>query len=181
MTEARKSNSPLVLGFQGRSQLAKRYGLDAEAMLSQPATKIFPRTSEPEAARWIAQTLGDVETERIRQSRSARDSWAALGRGSMNDALERQVEPLVLPSEITGLPNLRGYLKFGNLVTPLIVPYVHRVTRQPAWLPRADSASAGTPRVTVPAVSDQRTSSGRPATPASHEPGVARQNHLTFE
>ena len=42
MTEARKSNSPLVLGFQGRSQLAKRYGLDAEAMLSQPATKDLP-------------------------------------------------------------------------------------------------------------------------------------------
>ena len=58
MTEARKSNSPLVLGFQGRSQLAKRYGLDAEAMLSQPATKIFLRTSEPDAAKWISQTLG---------------------------------------------------------------------------------------------------------------------------
>src|SRR5262249_28368884 len=35
MTEARKSNSPLGLGFQGRSQLAKRDGLDAEAMLSR--------------------------------------------------------------------------------------------------------------------------------------------------
>jgi type IV secretory pathway TraG/TraD family ATPase VirD4 len=58
MTEARKSNSPLVLGFQGRSQLAKRYGLDAEAMRSQPATKIFLRTTEPDAAKWISQTAG---------------------------------------------------------------------------------------------------------------------------
>ena len=44
MTDVRKRNSPLVLGFQGRSQLAKGYGLDAEAMLSQPATKVFLRT-----------------------------------------------------------------------------------------------------------------------------------------
>ena len=47
VTENRKSNNPVVLGFQGRSQLETRYGHEAEAMLSQPATKIFLRTSEP--------------------------------------------------------------------------------------------------------------------------------------
>ena len=36
----RKSNNP---AFQGRSQLEERYGHEAEAMLSQPATKIFLR------------------------------------------------------------------------------------------------------------------------------------------
>jgi len=51
ITENRKSNNPVVLGFQGRSQLETRYGHDAEAMLSQPATKIFLRTSEPHAAK----------------------------------------------------------------------------------------------------------------------------------
>lgn len=43
---AKKSQNPVVLGFQGRSQMEARYGEDAEAMLSQPATKIFLRTSE---------------------------------------------------------------------------------------------------------------------------------------
>jgi hypothetical protein len=42
------------MGFQGRSQLEKRYGQDAETMLSQPATKIFFKTSEPRAAKWIS-------------------------------------------------------------------------------------------------------------------------------
>ena len=147
MTEARKSNSPLVLGFQGRSQLAKRYGLDAEAMLSQPATKIFFRTSEPEAARWISQTLGDIETERLRQSRSVGDGWASTSRHSTSYGLERQVEPLVLPSEISGLPNLRGYLKLGNAVTRLSVPFIDLPTRHPALIARPDAASAGTPRL----------------------------------
>ena len=63
ITENRKSNNPVVLSFQGRSQLETRYGHDAEAMLSQPATKIFLRTSEPHAAKWIADTIGEIEIE----------------------------------------------------------------------------------------------------------------------
>ena len=59
ITENRKSNNPVVLGFQGRSQLETRYGHEAEAMLSQPATKIFLRTSELHAAEWISRTIGD--------------------------------------------------------------------------------------------------------------------------
>jgi type IV secretory pathway TraG/TraD family ATPase VirD4 len=70
VTENRKSNNPVVLGFQGRSQLETRYGHDAEAMLSQPATKIFLRTSEPHAAKWISDTIGEIEIERMRESRS---------------------------------------------------------------------------------------------------------------
>jgi Type IV secretion-system coupling protein DNA-binding domain len=51
ITENRKSQNPVILGFQGRSQMEARYGDDAEAMLSQPATKIFLRTTEPRAAK----------------------------------------------------------------------------------------------------------------------------------
>ena len=154
MTEARKSNSPIVLGFQGRSQLAKRYGPDAEAMLSQPATKVFLRTSEPEAAKWISQTLGDVETERLRQGRSTADGWASTSRHSTTYGLERQTEPLVLPSEISGLPNLHGYVKSGNLVTRLSVPFIQLPPRQPALLSRVDAATAGTPRARPAAAGD---------------------------
>jgi hypothetical protein len=70
VTESRKYGNPVVLGFQGRSQLEKRYGPDAEAMLSQPATKIFFKTSEPRAAKWISETLGEIEVERLKESRS---------------------------------------------------------------------------------------------------------------
>ena len=126
ITENRKSNNPVVLGFQGRSQLETRYGHDAEAMLSQPATKIFLRTSEPRAAKWIADAIGDVEIERLRESRSDGRS------GHQTYGLERQVEPLVMASEISGLPALRGYLKVGNLVVRLSVPFLHRPQIQSA-------------------------------------------------
>jgi len=100
ITENRKSHNPVVLGFQGRSQLETRYGHDAEAMLSQPATKIFLGTTEPHAAKWIADTIGEVEIERQRESRSA-GSWGQR-RDSTSFGLERQVEPLVMASEIMG-------------------------------------------------------------------------------
>jgi hypothetical protein len=130
ITENRKSNNPVVLGFQGRSQLETRYGHDAEAMLSQPATKIFLRTSEPRAAKWIADTIGDVEIERLRESRSD-------GRGGHQTyGLERQVEPLVMGSEISGLPALRGYLKMGNLVVRLNFPFIDLPRIEPAFLER---------------------------------------------
>jgi type IV secretory pathway TraG/TraD family ATPase VirD4 len=130
VTENRKSNNPVVLGFQGRSQLETRYGHDAEAMLSQPATKIFLRTSEPHAAKWISDTIGEVEIERLRESRS-RGKQAQRSYG-----VERQVEPLVMPSEITGLPSLRGYLKLENLVVRLHFPFLDLPARHPAFTER---------------------------------------------
>lgn len=116
ITENRKSQNPVVLGFQGRSQLEVRYGHEAEAMLSQPGTKIFLRTSEPRAAKWISDAIGEIEVERLRESRA--DGYRNRGE-SKSYALERRVEPLVMASEITGLKKLRGYLKSGNLVVRL--------------------------------------------------------------
>ena len=68
ITENRKSQNPVILGFQGRSQMEARYGEDAEAMLSQPATKIFLRTTEPKAAKWVSEAIGEIEIERIRET-----------------------------------------------------------------------------------------------------------------
>src|SRR5262249_50691904 len=65
---ARKPNVRLVLGLQGRAQLETRYGPESEAMLSQPATKVFLRTSEPRAAEWVSKALGEVEFERLKES-----------------------------------------------------------------------------------------------------------------
>src|SRR6185369_14418982 len=103
---------------------------DAEAMLSQPATKIFLRTSEPRAAKWIAEAIGEVEIERLRESRSQGHG------GQQSYGLERQVEPLVMASEISGLPALRGYLKMGNLVVRLSFPFIDLPKRQPVFVER---------------------------------------------
>jgi type IV secretory pathway TraG/TraD family ATPase VirD4 len=95
VTENRKSGNPVVLGFQGRSQLETRYGHEAEAMLSQPATKIFLKTSEARAAEWISKMIGEVEIERLRETRS--DRYRGAGE-SKSYSLDRRVEPLVMAS-----------------------------------------------------------------------------------
>ena len=114
VTENRKYGIPIVLGFQGRSQLEKRYGQDAEAMLSQPATKIFFKTSEPRAAKWISETLGEIEVERLKESRTPK-----LFGAKKTFAMEIATKPLVMASEIAGLEPLNGYIKLGNRVMPV--------------------------------------------------------------
>lgn len=127
ITENRKSQNPVLLGFQGRSQMEARYGQDAEAMLSQPATKIFLRTTEPRAAKWVSETIGEIEIERLRETHFAGS------RAGRNFALDRQTEPLVLPSEISGLDDLCGFLKYGNYVARFSFPYVALEEKWPGF------------------------------------------------
>lgn len=154
ITENRKSNNPVVLGFQGRSQLETRYGHEAEAMLSQPATKIFLRTSECRAAEWISKTIGEVEIERLRESRSS----GQLGRqrNTKSYGLERQVEPLVMASEISGLSDLRGYLKKGNLVVRMNFPFIELPSKHPKYIERPMRKRAEEPPRAVAATAEER-------------------------
>jgi hypothetical protein len=131
VTESRKYGNPVVLGFQGRSQLEKRYGHDAETMLSQPATKIFFKTSEPRAAKWVSETLGEIEVERLKESRSPE-----LIGSRKSFAMEIATKPLVMASEIAGLEPLHGFIKQENKVVPVKFAYVERRSLQPAFIER---------------------------------------------
>lgn len=130
ITENRKSKNPLVLGFQGKAQLEVIYGHIAEVMLSQPATKIFLKTTEPKAAEWVSNAIGKVEIERLRQTHY---DGTRTGR---NFTLDRQVEPLVLDSEISGLPDRHAFLKLGNYAAYFSFAYHDIPTTAPAFLPR---------------------------------------------
>jgi type IV secretory pathway TraG/TraD family ATPase VirD4 len=117
ITEARKSRNPVVLGFQGKAQLEYLYGHLAEVMLSQPATTVWLTTKEPKAGQWVSEFIGKVEVERLRETHF---DGTRAGR---NFALDRQVEPLVLESEISGLADLHAYMKYQNYVTRFSFPY----------------------------------------------------------
>jgi hypothetical protein len=131
LTENRKGKNPLVLGFQGKAQLEFIYGHMAEVMLSQPKTKIFLRITEPKAAEWVSNAIGKVEIERLRETHST-----GLRAGN-NFSVERQIEPLVMDSEISGLPDLHAFLKHGNQVARFSFAYNDIPATQPAFLPRS--------------------------------------------
>ena len=136
LTENRKSGNPVVIGFQGRSQLEVRYGHESESMLSQPATKIFLHTSEPRAAKWISDTIGEVEMERVKETVNTHPLKLTKSRSYHT---ERRTEPLVLPSEISGLERLHAFLKVDNMVVPFGFPYTAPLKSQQGFIPRASS------------------------------------------
>ena len=80
----------MVLGLQGKAQLETLYGHMAEAMLSQPGTKIFLKTSEPNAAEWISDAIGEQEIERFRESRTQRDALGTAGRATRGHTWSRR-------------------------------------------------------------------------------------------
>ncbi|MGI4755283.1 MAG: type IV secretion system DNA-binding domain-containing protein [Janthinobacterium lividum] len=117
ITENRKSKNPLILGFQGKAQLETIYGHYAEVMLSQPATKIFLRTTEPKAAEWVSKAIGNIEVERMRETH------VHGSREGKSLSVDRQTEPLVMDSEIAGLPDKHAFLKLGNHVARFAFTY----------------------------------------------------------
>jgi type IV secretory pathway TraG/TraD family ATPase VirD4 len=143
LTENRKSNNPVVISFQGRSQLEVRYGHEAEAMLSQPATKVFLHTSEPHAAKWISDTIGEVEVERLKVTVN---TGRLLTGTSRSYQAETRTEPLLLPSEIGGLPRMHALMKVDNLVVRFGFPYVEPHKTQPGFIP-CETALQGTAQV----------------------------------
>jgi type IV secretory pathway TraG/TraD family ATPase VirD4 len=132
ITENRKSRNPIVLGFQGKAQLEVIYGHLAEVMLSQPATKIFLKTTEPNAAEWVSRAIGKVEIERMKETHF---DGSRTGR---NFSLDRQTEPLVLDSEISGLENLHAYLKHGNYVARFSFPVLEVPPSKPKFIERLE-------------------------------------------
>jgi hypothetical protein len=102
----------------------------AEVMLSQPATKIFMKTAEPKAAEWISEAIGKVEIERLKETKFDGS------RSGKNFTVDRQIEPLVMGSEISGLDDRHAYLKLGNDVARFDFDYLDLPTPTPGFVPR---------------------------------------------
>jgi hypothetical protein len=132
LTETRKANVVMVLGFQGRAQIIDLYGPLTEALLSQPATKLFFKSSDPDAAGWVSRAIGAVEYLRNRLSRSRQPG------GQDSDSQQREIvrEPLVMDSRIMGLEPLEVYLKHGIYAVHFWLKYIELPSRHPAFIQR---------------------------------------------
>ena len=95
-------------------------------MLSQPTTKFILRTAEPNAAKWASELIGEIEIERVRET------VADGRRQGKSFTLDRQIEPLVMKSEVEGLPDLHAFVKINN--------YVSRFSFPPMSLPKIANA-----------------------------------------
>lgn len=116
LTQNRASDNPIIMGLQNFSMVRKLYGHDqAEAMLSQAYTNFILRSREPSTAEHMSKLIGYREVERITETRRS----SIFGRDGRSYATQIVTEPVVMASEIQGLPNLSGYCSHGNNVVKI--------------------------------------------------------------
>ena len=148
-------------------------------MLSQPATKVFFRTSEPRAAKWISEAIGEIEVERLKESHSM-----GLLRSKKSYAMEIATKPLVMASEVAGLDSHRAYIKQENRVVPVRFRLAKKRKRQPEFIERKREKPAPRKTVELPAPASAQTPAPAQAPPKKpvqaalpliHPPAVKRE------
>ena len=136
-TEGRKYGLKLIQGTQGKAQYEEYYQALAKTMLAAPRLKLFFRCGEPESARWISDTIGDVEIEKPKIGTTA--SVEDKGRDSLNYATITEQKAVISKDQIMSLKDLHGYWKYGDVVVPFRLPLaqIKQVTK--GYIPRVTS------------------------------------------
>ena len=119
-TEGRKYGVKLIQGTQGKPQYEEYYQTLAKTMLAAPRLKLFFRCGEPESARWISDTIGEVEVERPKIGTTA--SVEDKGRDSLNYSTITEHRSVISKEQIMSLPDMHGYWKYGDVVVPFRLP-----------------------------------------------------------
>lgn len=112
LTLGRKHGLAVVAGLQSTAQLDRLYGRESATVLRacfRNLAVLAIAKSDPATADELSRALGEREVLRQEVSRSTGASGQAESQ-SLRHAQER----LVLPSEISGLPNLEGYLALAG-------------------------------------------------------------------
>ena len=113
LAESRKFGGCVVAGIQNIHQLQKIYGhAEAQAIMNLFNTSFIFRTEDPETCRYLSAKLGEQELQDVQENIS-------YGANTMRDGVNlnamRRQRALVLPTEISLLPNLTCYVKYpGN-------------------------------------------------------------------
>jgi hypothetical protein len=133
-TEGRKFGLHLIQGTQNKAQYDARYGQDAATMLSCPRYTILLRCKEPESAKWLSSLIGDEEKEMPRTGVTA--SVSDWGRDSMNYSTQTERRPVISKEEISALPDLAGYWKYGDAVVPFRFDFIRWKRVAQGFIPR---------------------------------------------
>ena len=140
LARARKYGGCGVLGFQSYPQLEATYGIqDAAAITGYCSTWVALRANDTPTAKHVSENLGQVEQVEANEGMS-------YGVNDMRDGVNlsrmQVTRPLVMHTEVTNLPNLSGFLRFGRNL-----PVVHFRDRynglptiEPAFVERTEPA-----------------------------------------
>ena len=114
LTNARKHGGSAILGMQSISQVHALYGREnATSMLSSVSNSLTLRAPDAETAEYLSKGFGDKQILRVIQS-GGTSSNAQGDSSSSNWSQQIVTERLVLPAEISSLPDLCGYIKLSG-------------------------------------------------------------------
>ena len=190
LQEGRKHGICIVAGIQDFTQVLDVYGKErGEAILGLFNTKAFFRLNSKFSADYASYLLGEAEGERTEES--ARYG-ATISFESLNLGTRRDIEKLVLPTDIMDLPDLRCWIKLPGpypiAATTLAHPAkLNRPRTHPGFI-EADlsqtvaarlraAAPAGTPAEAADAASSPAATPEPSLQPAGDHP----ETHLTYD
>lgn len=109
---ARQVGGAIVLGMHSFEKLKETYGDEGAKFIDGLAgTKLLLRAADGASAKHASEAIGERE---IRQMDEAYSYGANTIRDGTTITPTKKVEPLVLPTDIRDLPDLHGFLKFGQ-------------------------------------------------------------------
>ena len=136
LAESRQFGGCFVLGVQVASALRDLYGRNgAETISGLCGTRVVFAAPDRDTAQWSADSLGRSEIEEVAEGVSY---GADPYRDGVTLTPRRELQSLALPSEITRLPNLTGYLKLPGPfpVARIELKYVKRAKIAPRFVQR---------------------------------------------
>ena len=172
LAESRQFGGCFVLGVQVFSALRDLYGRDgAETISGLCGTRVVLAAPDKDTSEWSAESLGRVEVEALSES----VSYETGGRpgaphGGVSLSTRRDLRPLVLPSEVSRLENLSGYLKFPGAwpVARIGLDYRKRAEVAERFVPKAEPETGDArPQARTANDADDRAVDGRTDSPAA--------------
>ena len=136
LSQSRQYGGCFVLGVQVFSALRDIYGRDtAKSISGLCGTRVVLAAPDRDTSEWSAQSLGRVEIESLSEGVSY-----DTPHGGVTLSTKREERPLVLPSEVSRLENLSGYIKLpGALpVTRIRLKYKKRQRIAERFVPKGD-------------------------------------------
>ena len=140
LSETRQFGGCFVLGVQVFSALRDLYGRHlAETISGLCGTRVVLAAPDKDTSEWSARSLGSVEMETLSEGVSY-----DTPQGGVTLSTRRDERPLVLPSEVSRLRNLSGYIKLpGDLpVARIRLTYKSRDRVADRFVPKAGGGVA---------------------------------------
>jgi type IV secretory pathway TraG/TraD family ATPase VirD4 len=107
----RHKGASVWLGTQDIGELEKIYGWESRQIIKSCGTRVFFRVPDPANAQYLSDEIGECVRSVPKKSFSMSnpDFWDGVDLSKVE-----RTEPLILPSEIQGLPDLNAFVKFAG-------------------------------------------------------------------